>query len=100
VVFTPVTVKNAVFWDVTPCGSIRTDVSEELTAPIMRMTRIGELETALALTSNRRMLRKKSKVLVNYVRFEGFTPVTMKNGADDIGAKFLRNVGYYNMHTP
>jgi hypothetical protein len=32
---------NSPFWDVTPCGSIRTDVSEELTASI-RVTRIGE----------------------------------------------------------
>jgi hypothetical protein len=33
---------------------VRTDVSEEI-----RVTRIGELGTTLALTSNRRTLRKK-----------------------------------------
>jgi hypothetical protein len=27
--------KNAVFWDVMPCGSLRTDVSEECSAPII-----------------------------------------------------------------
>jgi hypothetical protein len=43
--------KNGVFWDVTPCGSLRTDVSEELSASI-RMTRIGELGTTLAVTNN------------------------------------------------
>jgi hypothetical protein len=35
---------------------IRTDVSEELSASFIRVTRIGELGTTLALTSNRRTL--------------------------------------------
>jgi hypothetical protein len=35
---------------------VRTDVSEELSASIIRVTRIGELGTTLALTSNRCML--------------------------------------------
>jgi hypothetical protein len=71
--------KSGVFWDVTPCGScknqcfltsfqnvkkrmlssgmlhhvalVRTDVSEELSASIIRVTRIGQLGT-LAVTSN------------------------------------------------
>jgi hypothetical protein len=34
----------------------RTDVSEELTASFIRATRIGELGTTLAVTSNQRML--------------------------------------------
>jgi hypothetical protein len=38
---------------------IRTDVSEELSASIIRVTRIGELETTLAVTSNRHTLRRK-----------------------------------------
>jgi hypothetical protein len=42
--------KNGVFWDVTPCGSLRTDVSEELSASFIGVTRIGELGT-LAVTS-------------------------------------------------
>jgi hypothetical protein len=33
---------------------IRTDVSEELRASFLRVRRIGELGTALAVTSNRR----------------------------------------------
>jgi hypothetical protein len=37
---------------------VRTDVSEELCASIMRVTRIGELGTTLAVTSNRRTLRR------------------------------------------
>jgi DNA-binding TFAR19-related protein (PDSD5 family) len=41
---------------------VRTDVSEELNACFIRMTRIGELETTLAATSNRRKLRNISLV--------------------------------------
>jgi hypothetical protein len=37
---------------------VRTDVSEELSAAIIRVTRIGELGTTLAVTSNRRTLRR------------------------------------------
>jgi hypothetical protein len=36
---------------------VRTDVSEELSATITRVTRIGELGTTLGVTSNRRTLR-------------------------------------------
>jgi hypothetical protein len=36
---------------------VRTDVSEELSAPFIRVTKIGELRTTLALTSNRRTQR-------------------------------------------
>jgi hypothetical protein len=35
--------KNAVFWDVTPLALVGTDVSEELSASFVRVTRIGEL---------------------------------------------------------
>jgi hypothetical protein len=57
---------------------VRTDVSEELSASITRVTRIGELGTTLAVTSNRRI--------------DCCHP-------DDGGAKFLRNVGSYKIHT-
>jgi hypothetical protein len=57
---------------------IRTDLSEELSASI-RVTRIGELGTTLALTSN-----------CNW--FTDCHP-------DEGGAKFLRNVGSYKSHT-
>jgi hypothetical protein len=53
---------------------VRTDVSEELSTSIIKVTRIGELET-LAVASNRR------------------------THSDDGGAKFLRNVGSYESHT-
>jgi hypothetical protein len=44
--------KNGVFWDVTPCGSLRTDVSEELSSSFIMVTRIGELGVTLAVISN------------------------------------------------
>jgi hypothetical protein len=37
---------------------VRTDVSEELSASFISVTRIGELGTTLAVTSNRCMLRR------------------------------------------
>jgi hypothetical protein len=40
---------------------VRTDVSEELGPSFIRVTRIRELGTTLALTSNRRTLRRNTK---------------------------------------
>jgi hypothetical protein len=37
---------------------VRTEVSEELSSSFFRVTRIGELGTTLAITSNRRTLRR------------------------------------------
>jgi hypothetical protein len=45
---------NGVLWDVARVALVRTDVSEELSATFIRVTRIGELGTTLAVTSNRR----------------------------------------------
>jgi hypothetical protein len=39
---------------------VRTDVSEKLSASFIRMTRIGELGTTLAVTSSRRTLRRNT----------------------------------------
>jgi hypothetical protein len=74
--------KNSVFWGVTPCGSCKNDVSEELSASIIRVTRICELGM-LVVTSNRRTLR----IFLRSVRHP------------DEGDKFLRNVGSYKSHT-
>jgi hypothetical protein len=49
---------------------VKTEVSEETNVSNIRVTKIGELETTLAVTSNRNML---------HVKFEVFTAVTMKN---------------------
>jgi hypothetical protein len=43
--FTAVTMKNCVFWDVTPCDSCKNRGFEELGATSIRVTRIGELGT-------------------------------------------------------
>jgi hypothetical protein len=51
-VFTAVTMKNGVFWDVTPCGSCKNRRFGGTSASVIRVTRIGELGTALAVTSN------------------------------------------------
>jgi hypothetical protein len=40
---------------------VRTDVSEDLSASFIRVTRIDELGTTLAVTSNRCMLRRNTK---------------------------------------
>jgi hypothetical protein len=40
---------------------VRTDVREELSASFIRVTKIGELGTTLAVTSNRRTLRRNTK---------------------------------------
>jgi hypothetical protein len=41
---------------------VRTEVSEELGASFIRVTRIGELGTTLAVTSNRRKLRRNASL--------------------------------------
>jgi hypothetical protein len=56
--------KHGVFWDVTPCGSCRTDVSEEPSASFIRVTKIDELGTTLAATRNRRTLRSVRRLLI------------------------------------
>jgi hypothetical protein len=43
---------------------VRTDVSEELSASIIRMTRIGELGTMLAITSNLFMLQRNTILMM------------------------------------
>jgi hypothetical protein len=61
---------------------VRTDVSEELSASFTRVTRIGELGTTLAVSSNRRTLRRGISCY-----------------PDVVGAKFPRNVNSYKSHT-
>jgi hypothetical protein len=72
-VFTAMTMKNSVFWDVTSC---------EIRASHIRVTRIGELGTTLAVTRNRLTLR--------------FTECC---NPDDGSGTVLRNFGPYKIHT-
>jgi hypothetical protein len=39
---------------------VRTDVSEKISASFIRVTRIGEVGTTLAVTSNRRTLQRNT----------------------------------------
>jgi hypothetical protein len=43
--------KNAVFWVVTTVALVRADISEERIVSIIKVKRIGELGTTLAVTS-------------------------------------------------
>jgi hypothetical protein len=43
-------------------GVVRTDVSEELSASFIRVPRVGEQGTTLAVTSNRRTLRRNTNL--------------------------------------
>jgi hypothetical protein len=45
---------------------VRTGVSEDLSASFIRVTRIGELGTTLALTSNRRKRRRNTVSVASY----------------------------------
>jgi ethanolamine ammonia-lyase large subunit len=44
---------------------VRTDISEELSASFIRETRIGELGTTIAVTSNRRRLLVTAKIVLS-----------------------------------
>jgi hypothetical protein len=48
------------FWMLRRVDLVRTDVSEEPSASIIGVSRIGELTTTLAVTSNRRTLRRNT----------------------------------------
>jgi hypothetical protein len=58
-VFTTVTMKNGVLWDVTPCGSCKNRRFGGTYRLLHQDDKIGELGTTLAATSNRRTLRRK-----------------------------------------
>jgi hypothetical protein len=60
-----------------------TDFSEEPSSSYIKVTRIGELGTTLAATSNRHTLRRNT---------------TDSCHPDEGGARFLPNVGSYKSH--
>jgi hypothetical protein len=61
---------------------VKTDVFEEISPPFIRVTRIGELGTTQAATTNRRTLQRNTKYC----------------HPDEGGARFIRNVGSYKSH--
>jgi hypothetical protein len=76
-VFTAGTMKNCVFWDVTPCGSCENRRFGGTCRFRNQGDKIGELGATLAATSNRRTLRRNT------------------DGSD----RFLRNIGSCKSHT-
>jgi hypothetical protein len=54
-------VKNAVFWDVTPCGSFNNQRFGGTYRLNHQHDKTGELGTTLAVTSNRSTLRRITK---------------------------------------
>jgi hypothetical protein len=61
---------------------VRTDVSEEFSASFIRVTRIGELGTTLAVTSNRRTLRRYDGG-ATFFRKAVLTRATRRNISED-----------------
>jgi hypothetical protein len=77
---------DAIFWDVTLCFAlVRTDVSEERSTSIIRVTGISELGTRLAVTSNRRSVSHSFQF-------------TYSCHPDDGDATFLRNIVCVDFH--
>jgi hypothetical protein len=71
---------------------VSTNVSVEPGASVLSVTKIGELGTKQAATSNRRTLRR---LLVAAC----VVPSSPICHPDEGGARFLRNVGSYKSHT-
>jgi hypothetical protein len=63
---------------------VRTDVSEELSASIIRVARIGELGTTLAATSNRRTLRRNTMPFLLCCDFNKDFSKTIFQGISDL----------------
>jgi hypothetical protein len=55
---------------------VRTDISEELSVSIIRVTRIDELRTTSAVTSNRRMLPILVTLIMEALSFSETSAIT------------------------
>jgi hypothetical protein len=75
---------------------VRTDDSEKSSSSIIKVTRIGELGTTLAETSNPHMLRRKIIQLLVNANVVPSKPILF---TDDGGATILPNIGSYKSHT-
>jgi hypothetical protein len=58
--------KNTVFWGVTPCDSCKNRRSGGTISSVIRVTRICEQGTTLAVTSNRSTARARNQILPDY----------------------------------
>jgi hypothetical protein len=79
--------KNTVSWILRGVSLVRTDVSEESSISTIRVTRIVELGAPLAITSNRRTLRRNTVL----------TRATWRNIPED-GILNDNNVGDYDVY--
>jgi hypothetical protein len=66
---------------------VRTDVSEELSAFFIRVTRIGELATTLAVTRNRRTLRRYTNFNENEQGNRGTAPPFLISALEEGGVQ-------------
>jgi hypothetical protein len=60
--------KNRVFWMLRRVALVRTDVSEELSASFVRVTRIGELGMSVVTSNRRKLPRNTMWSLVNMMK--------------------------------
>jgi hypothetical protein len=90
-IFMAVTMKNAVFWDVTTCGSCKNRRFGETYRLHHQGDKIGELGTTLAVTSNRSMLWSNTLSIL--------TRATRRNISGD-GILYVQPIAYNNPLTP
>jgi hypothetical protein len=76
---------------------VRTDVSEESVASIIRAERIGKLGTMLEVTSNRSTARRNMFQLLAFANVVPRSPILFTLMMEVI--HFLRNFGSYKNHT-
>jgi hypothetical protein len=91
--------KNGVFWDVTPCGSCKNRRLERTHSLHHQRDKNSELGIALALTSNRRLLRRNNRSGRRLLVTANVPKLYDSRHLDDAGATFLRNVSAHTSHT-
>jgi hypothetical protein len=67
---------------------VRTDVSEELIASFIMVTRIGELGTTLVVTRNRRRLRRNT--FLHSHRCENLKSYKIRRSIINLGTEYIR----------